>query len=213
MDRRETRSILTALGAVVLLVAAAVIAFSSLGGNVGFDSFPERATAPPAGEVHVRGVEASGSEGSGEHAMARDVDPRLEQIGGELAKTASATGRGASEGASPGSPAGANEDASEGDNPADEPPAAGGQGTEAPGEPDVFEPVEPAPAEPVPSVPAATPPTRVGSESGPISGPVETLDEAVGGVTGIDPPLAEVTEPVTEPVEEILEPVAGDELP
>jgi hypothetical protein len=59
----------------------------------------------------------------------------------------------------------------------------------------------------------AAPPTRVGSEPGPISAPVETLDEVVGSVTGMDPPLAEATAPVTKPVEEILAPATGDEMP
>ena len=191
MDRRETRTLLAAAGAVALLVAAALLAFGSLGSTVGFDGFPKRTSAAPEGEVHVRGVRVTAGSSSGSDApdAARESDA-VAQASADAAPVLAQAGR--DERDTPGSVT------------TETPEGPGDPDPPAPTEPEEPEDVPPAPADPPVVDPMAPPPTQAADESGLISEPVATLDGVVGGLSGIDPPLAEATAPVTEPVENIL---------
>jgi hypothetical protein len=207
MDRPDLRILLFGLAAAGALVAAVVIAFSALGGSVAFDDFPKRAGQPGEGETYVRSETAHGGAGSsargdratgsvGTTAPATGADPVLTDI-----RTADSRGSGSqsAEGDAGGT------DGDSGSDPSPEPPGASPPGS-SPTTPSP--PGSSPPDSAVPDAPPA-PPTETALNGGPLTSAVATLDEAAEEVTGVDPPIDEVTAPVTEPVDEAVAGIAG----
>ncbi len=214
-----TRSHIAALGSSVALLAAVVLACAALSGVVGSGGFP------------VASGEAGSSAVSVDTATVPDdlfaaADPLLDGsapagvatpdtaaggdgggAGGGGTGGGSADDPGASAG--PGGDAGAVDDANGG----------GGTGAEAPGDDDPGPGSEQPPAEqpppPAEEPPVQAPPNPTGGRgsAGPVGSTVEGVDDLVGGITGVDPGLGELTDPVTAPVDAIVGGLTGQGRP
>lgn len=184
--RGDLRALLPGLGTGAVIVAAAVLAFATIGGFVAFDGDTQRSDRASESEIDVStGPEISSASAAGDSSA------------GE--RRASADGAGIAARVS-------------GGNPAAVIPLSPDTPSPGPGDPGP-EPNPPEPPEgPQPEPPPApTPPVPVPSEGseGSLGAVIGEVDEAIQGATGIDPGLGDATGPITKPVDDAIGAVTG----
>lgn len=194
----DIRVLLPGLLSVAALVAAALVAFSALGGSVGVGVLPDSAgridrgqnvvlaEGPISGSSDPRSRSRAGGEdavGASSPAAARDGSASFDSAGGG---DSSAPAPGAGAGSSPSAPP-----ATPGNDPQ---PAPQGPSTPAPE---------------VPAEPAMPMPSEEKSGETLLGGTVGAVNETVTGLTGIDPGVDAVAAPVVEPADELLGDLSG----
>lgn len=186
--QRDLRTLLPGLGTGVVIVAAVVLAFATIGAFVAFDGTTQRSDRAGQSEIVISDAPAAAVPALNRaEAPAADRGPASPIAS---ASAADAPGAGAlpadapalvGDGARPDEPTG-------GPDPGPNPPDAPAPPSSAP------PPNAPAPSQPVPS----------GGIVGDIGSIVGEVDDTIKGATGIDPGLGRATAPITKPVDDVV---------